>query len=188
MVLDAALGLFAVRGYDDVSMNEIASAAGVTKPVLYDCFASKDDLFSALLQREVERIWVDLLASVDLPPELSTGEAMIAEGLKRFLGGVRAHPESYRVVYLSRHGSDPVIVELYDRLHGEQLARVTELTRAQLRFRGVRDASRLGALFAELLISAGEVGVRVLLEEKGWSSDRLATTLAQVFTRGTTSF
>jgi AcrR family transcriptional regulator len=187
-VLDAALGLFARRGYDDISMNEIAAAAGVTKPVLYDCFTSKDELFTALLTREVERIWADLLASIDLPSELTTGEAMIAEALTRFLGGVRAHPDSYRVVYVSRHGSNPVIVELYDRIRGEQLARITELARATLRMRGVHDAARLGELFAELLISVAEVGVRMLLDQRGWSSERLSVTLAQAFTRGTMSF
>lgn len=177
-----------MRGYDDVSMNEIAAAAGVTKPVLYDCFTNKDELFTALLTREVERIWVDMLASIDLPAELTTGEAMLAEGLKRFLGGVRAHPQSYRVVFISSHGSNPVIVELFERIRSDQLARLTELTRATLRMRGVQDASRLGELFAELLISVGEVGVRILLDQGGWSPDRLAITLAQAFTRGTMSF
>ena len=45
LVLDAALPLFARDGYDAVSMQAIADAAGVSKPVLYSCFDSKEELF-----------------------------------------------------------------------------------------------------------------------------------------------
>lgn len=48
-LLDAALERFARKGYHDTSMDEIAEAAGVTKPVLYHHFASKTDLFLELL-------------------------------------------------------------------------------------------------------------------------------------------
>jgi AcrR family transcriptional regulator len=40
LVLDAAFALFVKRGYEGTSMEAIAAAAGVTKPVVYDCFSS----------------------------------------------------------------------------------------------------------------------------------------------------
>jgi AcrR family transcriptional regulator len=49
-LLDVALEAFGSRGYHDTSMNDIAEAAGVTKPVLYQHFASKRELFLAVLQ------------------------------------------------------------------------------------------------------------------------------------------
>ena len=49
-LLDVALTLFAERGYHPTSMNEIAEAAGVTKPVLYQHFASKRELYLELLE------------------------------------------------------------------------------------------------------------------------------------------
>jgi AcrR family transcriptional regulator len=48
-LLDVALEVFARQGYHQASMNEIAEAAGVTKPVLYQHFASKQDLYLELL-------------------------------------------------------------------------------------------------------------------------------------------
>ena len=54
-MLDAAFELFLEHGYDGTSMDAVARAAGVTKPVVYDCFPSKEDLFTALLQREETR-------------------------------------------------------------------------------------------------------------------------------------
>jgi AcrR family transcriptional regulator len=76
-----ATRLFAERGFADVSMDEIAAAAGITKPLLYSYFGSKEGLFAACAEeagaglrerlREVgersdlppdERLWQGLLA------------------------------------------------------------------------------------------------------------------------------
>src|SRR5918997_4578595 len=48
-LLDVALDVFARSGYHDTSMNDIADAAGVTKPVLYQHFESKRELYLELL-------------------------------------------------------------------------------------------------------------------------------------------
>ena len=48
-LLAVALEVFARAGYHDTSMNDVADAAGVTKPVLYQHFESKRDLYQALL-------------------------------------------------------------------------------------------------------------------------------------------
>jgi AcrR family transcriptional regulator len=55
-LLEVALEVFARQGYHQASMNEIAEAAGVTKPVLYQHFASKQDLYLELLQDVAERL------------------------------------------------------------------------------------------------------------------------------------
>src|SRR3954449_4713984 len=49
-LLDVALGVFAARGFHSTSMNDIAEAAGVTKPVLYQHFRSKRALYLELLE------------------------------------------------------------------------------------------------------------------------------------------
>src|SRR5438132_1610 len=49
-LLDSALDVFAARGFHGASMNDVADAAGVTKPVLYQHFESKRRLFVELLE------------------------------------------------------------------------------------------------------------------------------------------
>ena len=49
-LLDTARAVFAERGFHSTSMNDIAEAAGVTKPVLYQHFSSKRDLFREVLE------------------------------------------------------------------------------------------------------------------------------------------
>jgi AcrR family transcriptional regulator len=50
-ILDAALGVFARRGYEGASTAEIAAACGCSEPVLYKHFSGKRDLFVAVLTR-----------------------------------------------------------------------------------------------------------------------------------------
>ncbi len=50
-ILDAANALFAERGYDDVSIEEIASAAGVTRGLVHHYFGGRKDVYVALLER-----------------------------------------------------------------------------------------------------------------------------------------
>ncbi|MFE9256880.1 TetR/AcrR family transcriptional regulator [Streptomyces sp. NPDC006879] len=70
-LLAAATRLFAERGYDRTSVQEIVEAAGVTKGALYHYFGSKDDLlhevYARMLRLQQERL--DAIADSDLPIE-----------------------------------------------------------------------------------------------------------------------
>lgn len=63
-MLDEALRVFARRGYHDASMAEIAAGAGVTKPMVYAYFGSKDDLYLRCIDHATTR----LLEAFDIPP------------------------------------------------------------------------------------------------------------------------
>jgi AcrR family transcriptional regulator len=71
-VLDAAAQMFSTRGYHDVSMDEIARVAGVSKPAVYAQFGSKDELYVACVQRAAEKFHLALeqsVRSVETPEE-----------------------------------------------------------------------------------------------------------------------
>jgi AcrR family transcriptional regulator len=55
-IVELAEQLFSERGYQGSSMDELARRAGVTKPVVYELFGSKDGLFRACLERSAERL------------------------------------------------------------------------------------------------------------------------------------
>ena len=63
-VLELAELLFAERGYGGASMDELARRAGVTKPVVYELFGSKDGLFGACVDRSIERLAAEIAAAV----------------------------------------------------------------------------------------------------------------------------
>jgi AcrR family transcriptional regulator len=55
-IVELAEQLFSERGYQGASMDELARRAGVTKPVVYELFGSKDGLFRTCLERSAERL------------------------------------------------------------------------------------------------------------------------------------
>src|SRR3954454_19380251 len=97
MVLDAAFGLFLKHGYEGTSMAAIADAAGVTKPVVYNCFPSKEKLFGALLRREEERVLREITDALATVSDLGDPERTLTEGITAFLRAVEASPQAYRV-------------------------------------------------------------------------------------------
>src|SRR5918996_6468875 len=92
LLLDAAYEVFLERGFAGASMGAIAERAGVTKPVIYDSFASKDELFAALVEREEERILADITAAIPAMDDDDL-EQGIARGITAFLGSVADSPE-----------------------------------------------------------------------------------------------
>ena len=55
-LLSVALTVFAQHGYHDTSMNDVAEAAGITKPVIYQHFASKRELFLDVIEEAGHRM------------------------------------------------------------------------------------------------------------------------------------
>jgi AcrR family transcriptional regulator len=112
---DAATGVFAERGYGGASIDEIARRSGVTPPVLYDHFASKQDLYRSLLERhfaELRQVWHEHFAGGD-PPTLR-----VARSFDAWFAYVEAHPFAGRMLFRNT-SSDPKI----EAMHQEVAAR-----------------------------------------------------------------
>jgi AcrR family transcriptional regulator len=71
-ILDAAAELISHYGYDKTTVGDIANAAGVSKGTIYLHFESKDELFEALLFREMWRYGEDWLAAIEADPQGGT--------------------------------------------------------------------------------------------------------------------
>jgi AcrR family transcriptional regulator len=175
LVLDAALPLFADLGYEAVSMQAIADAAEVSKPVLYSCYASKEELFDELMAREERKLWHMVEDSVPTPGAPGDKEDLMRHGLAALLRAVVDAPEAFRVIYLQRHGENRIERgrEHWERRMGEVLAAWTSLP------------DRETALMGRMLVALAELGFRVQLEEPGqWQPDALAAYLAGVIMHG----
>ncbi len=64
-LLDAALRVFAARGYRNASIEEVAAAAGVTKGAVYHYFTNKEDLLSSALEHHQLRAFGRLEAALE---------------------------------------------------------------------------------------------------------------------------
>ncbi len=66
-LLDVSRRLFAERGFEGTSIEEIAAQAGVSKPVVYEHFGGKEGLYAVVVDREVERLTVAATELLDRP-------------------------------------------------------------------------------------------------------------------------
>ena len=108
-LLEVALRVFAERGYHDASMNDIAVAAGVTKPVLYQHFTSKRELFTELLAdvgRDLQDNITKAVASADGPRQ------MVELGFAGYFDYVSRHRNAFKLFYGGSLARDSEFAEL----------------------------------------------------------------------------
>lgn len=94
-LMTGAIGLFARKGYAATTVREIVAAAGVTKPVLYYHFGSKEGIFLAMMREAVAEFEATATATVAEP---GTSRARIARFLDRMFDLVLRHLDVMRVV------------------------------------------------------------------------------------------
>src|SRR5436305_5871766 len=95
-LLDVALEVFADRGFHGTSMAEVAEAAGVTKPVLYQHFGSKRDLYRELLDDVGQR----LLEDVQKATAAAGGpRQQVAAGFAAYFRFVDGHQSAFRLLF-----------------------------------------------------------------------------------------
>lgn len=185
LILDAALEVYVEHGYRGTSMQAVASAAGVTKPVVYECFAGKDELLLALLDREERRL-LDAI-SQSLPSNLVSDnvEAVLAAGLTAFLTGAGQAPNSWRVVFDSGWGSGSPVAERVRRVREMVLGQLRALVRQSMVAAEIDDIDRKVPVVAELIATVSESCARMLvLERYPWTAAELATYVARLLARG----
>ena len=98
-ILDAANALFAERAYEEVSIEDIASSAGVTRGLVHHYFGGRKDVYIGLLERLGAQREQDLR-----PPKGRTARARLADTVSRWLDWTEAN----RTIWLATmaHGED----------------------------------------------------------------------------------
>ena len=95
-LVDAALTLFAAEGFQATTMDAVAAEAGVTKPVLYQHFPSKRELFLELLRdvgrRLSEKVGAATAAAV-------SPRQMVDNGFAAYVDFVAEHPDQFRLLF-----------------------------------------------------------------------------------------
>jgi AcrR family transcriptional regulator len=183
-MLDAGLTLFLERGYEGTSMAAIADAAGVTKPVVYACFPSKEELFRELLRREEERILREI-QSAFAEADLSDPEETLIDGFTGFLRAVAASPDVYKLIFLGEGGGNAAVARRIQRGREAQVETLSGLARRWLRGRN-GSRPRIGVevrarLLGNAIAGLAESGARLLLSgEDGWTPETLGRELGRL--------
>lgn len=128
LIADAAARLFAEGGYAATTIEDIARAAGVTKPMVYRHFDSKKALHLALLEKhrdELARVALSEYAAGDEPLDVRV-EAMI----DAWFTYVERHPYAWRLLFSDTTG-DPEVQAFHAEIQAKQRAADVMLLRLQ---------------------------------------------------------
>jgi AcrR family transcriptional regulator len=121
-MLDAALDIFTARGFEAASMDEIAAASGITKPMLYSYFGSKEGLYLACIDRAARPMIAALRGAVVVEDDPAR---RLWAGARAYLGWVDGHREIWARFFLeayARGGAPAARVEQLNRELGDTLA------------------------------------------------------------------
>lgn len=125
-LLDLAEEIFLENGYEGFSIEELCRAAGVTRPVVYEHFGSKEGVFLACQRRirtEFEEALAEGLAARNL-------ETAVRDAADAFFGMLEENPRRWLFVFGSTTGLvGPLAEELYD-LRAQTVDRIAEVGRA----------------------------------------------------------
>jgi AcrR family transcriptional regulator len=166
LILDVAGRAFARAGYESASMDEIAELAGVSKPMLYAYFGSKEGLYLAYVERAGRELLDRLAGAIARGgPPASRLRAPIVE----FLAFVEEHGDGWRVLFREAASSRPL---------AEQVAQLRE--RIAETIRRTIDSSRLeyprlaSDAIAHAIVGAGESLANWWLEHPEIPRDQVA--------------
>ncbi|QVQ54028.1 TetR/AcrR family transcriptional regulator [Spiractinospora alimapuensis] len=134
-LLAAAQEVFVARGYHAAAMDEIAESAGVSKPVLYQHFPGKLDLYLALLEEHSEALVQTQRAALESTED---NRQRVAASFQAYFDFVAGEGKAYRLVFESDLGNLPQVREKVDettdqcvRLIGEVIRQDTSISESE---------------------------------------------------------
>jgi AcrR family transcriptional regulator len=180
-LLGVARRLFARDGYRGASMESIAEAAGVTKPVLYQHFSSKRALYSALLANDLGRLTGELEAAFS---QAESNEERLRQGFGAYLAFVDRHEDAFRLLFTEALGLDADFQRQVAEFRRWVAGRVAAIIAAEAGL----DAPRARALAAAIVGMAEGAAGWWLDERRPLDAAELADELAGLAWKGFARF
>jgi AcrR family transcriptional regulator len=180
-LLEVACRLFANDGYTGASMEAIAEAAGVTKPVLYQHFPSKHALYTDLLTIELGRLET---AFEDAIEHAEDNAARLRQGFGAYVDFVAVHEDAFRVLFTSSLGREDAFRERVARFRDWIAGRITAIIQAEAGL----PATRARALAAAMVGMAEGAATWWLAESRPLPAADLADELAGLAWKGFARF
>lgn len=123
-LLAVALESFAAKGFHETSMNDVAEAAGVTKPVLYQHFASKRALYNELVDEMGARLQQAIFEEV---AQAAGPRQQVEAGFRAYFRWAIGQGAAFRVLFSDRNRADAELAEAVERVEAVMADRVADL-------------------------------------------------------------
>jgi AcrR family transcriptional regulator len=158
-LLESALEVFVAQGYHAAAMDDIADRAGVSKPVLYQHFPGKLDLYLALLDSSCDTIIANTRAALESTQD---NKQRVEATMAVFYDYVASDSGAFKLVFESDLVNEPAVREQVERVTSETAALVAEVIHEDT---GLSDQQ--SRLLAVSLVGMAQVSARFWLTEAG---------------------
>ncbi len=128
-ILDVAVQVFARRGFHGTSMNDVAEAAGVTKPVLYQHFESKQDLYLALIDEIGKRMITSIAKAT---AGATSGKAMTELGFQAYFRWVADDHDAFLLLFSTQANRDAAAVAAIRAITSEAASAIAPLIAVEI--------------------------------------------------------
>ncbi len=123
-LLESALEVFVAQGYHAAAMDDIAERAGVSKPVLYQHFPGKLELYLALLDASCDDIIDNCRRALESTPD---NKLRVAAAMEAFYEYIAGNNGAFRLVFESDLTNEPAVRVAVDRVTNECAAMITHV-------------------------------------------------------------
>ena len=176
-LLGAAQEIFVAQGYHAAAMDDIAERAGVSKPVLYQHFPGKLELYLALLDEHASALVKQVRTALE---STTDNRARVSASVTAYFDFVANNGEGFRLVFESDLRNDPVVRERVERMTSECIVAITETIAHDTGFRAEE-----AQLLSVGLTGMAEIGARWwLTSEDRLAKDRAVELLVSLAWRG----
>ncbi len=158
-LLDSALEVFVAQGYHAAAMDDIAERAGVSKPVLYQHFPGKLDLYLALLDTSCDAIIDGCRRALSATDD---NKQRVAAAIDAFYEYVAHDAGAFRLVFESDLTNEPAVRQQVERVTSECASMIADVIREDTDLPD--EAARL---LAVSLVGMAQVSARFWLTEAG---------------------
>ncbi len=124
ILLSAALEVFTAAGYHSAAMDEIADRANVSKPVLYQHFPSKLDLYLAVLDVHIDSLVFEIQRAIASTPDNANRVKATVEAYFNF---IESEGEAFRLLFESDMSVEPAVRERLNRMTYDCAAAVSAI-------------------------------------------------------------
>ncbi len=180
-LLESALGVFVAQGYHAAAMDDIADRAGVSKPVLYQHFPGKLELYLALLDQSCDTIIDATRAALESTDD---NKQRVAATVRVFYDYVANEQGAFRLVFESDLTNEPAVRERLERVTSECAADIALVIHEDTGL-----PNRQSRLLAVSLVGMAQVSARFWLDDqRGISQSEAATLVSSLAWRGVRGF
>jgi AcrR family transcriptional regulator len=158
-LLSAALEVFVAQGYHAAAMDDIAERAGVSKPVLYQHFPGKLDLYLALLDQSCDQIISNAGRALESTDD---NKQRVTATMHAFYDYVADAEGAFRLVFESDLTNEPAVRARVDRVTNECAKLIAHVIADDTGLPGEQSQ-----LLAVSLVGMGQVSARFWLQERG---------------------